>query len=234
MEENKVEKVGNRIMLPEPLYSLIGGIEKGALTNFYGAPGVGKTNICFLAVLECLKVKGRVIYIDTEGGFSLERLKQLTPDADSVLKKVVLLEPKTFVEQGKMIRSLGKENADMIIVDSMVALYRLECADPERETLEANKELSKQLSVLSNMAREKNIPVLVTSHTYKNWDTGENHIIGGDTIKYWSKSIVFFEHTGKMSERKATVVKHRSIPEGGSVKFMIVEDGIKPSGFKLF
>jgi DNA repair protein RadB len=222
-----------KISLPEPLQSLTGGIEKGALTNFYGAPGVGKTNVCIIALLEVVRNGGRVCFIDTEGGLSSERFMQITGDA-RFFDHVILMEPRDFREQGKMIKSLEDREVDMVILDSAVALYRLECADPEKETLEAAKELSVQLSILSNIARKKNIPVVITAHMFRNWDTGENRIIGGDSIKYWSKSIIFIEKTPKMSERKATVVKHRSIPEGKSVKFELVNEGIKPSGFKIF
>jgi DNA repair protein RadB len=129
---------------------------------------------------------------------------------------------------------MENQDFDMVILDSAVALYRLECSEPAKETLEANKNLSRQLSVLSNIARRRNIPVIITAHTFRNWDTGENRIIGGDSIAYWSKSIVFLERTGKTSERKATVTKHRSIPEGKCVKFEIIEKGIRPSGFRIF
>jgi len=47
-------------------------------------------------------------------------------------------------------------------------------------------------------------PVIITAHTFKHWDTKENKIIGGDSIAYWSKSIIFIEKTGKTSERKST------------------------------
>jgi DNA repair protein RadB len=220
----------DKIMLPEPFHSLTGGIERGAITNFYGPPGVGKTNICILAALECIKNGGRVLYIDSEGGLSPERIMQISGGED-VLEKIAVLEPKTFEEQGVVIKNIESHAKDfgMIILDSAVALYRLRCADVDNETLEANKELSVQLSVLSNIARKIKIPVIITAHAFRNWDTGENRIIGGDAIKYWSKSIIFIEHTGKMSERKATIIKHRSMPEGKTVKFELVADGIKPA-----
>jgi DNA repair protein RadB len=222
-----------KILLPEPFHSLAGGVEKGAITNFYGPPGVGKTNLCILATLECIREGGRVVYIDTEGGLSPERVMQISMEKE-VFEKLILIEPKTFEEQGVVIKNLENQDFQMLILDSSVALYRLKCADPAKEPLEANKELSVQLSVLSNLARIKKIPVIITAHTFKNWDTGENQIIGGDSIKYWSKSIIFIEHTGKMGERKATITKHRSLPEGKYVKFDIVEEGIKPSGFRIF
>ena len=226
-----------KMVLPEPLNALIGGIEFSALTNFYGAPGTGKTNVGLLLSVECIRNGGKVIYMDTEGGFSPERLTQLTGDAGiaAALKKIELLEPKDFKEQGEMIRALRKKDADLIVLDSAAALYRLEYADPNKEALTANRELSRQMSILSSLAREKKIPVIVTSHTYKNWDTDRHEIVGGDSVKYWSKVLVFLERTGKMGERNATIIKHRWMPEGRSVKFIITQDGIKPtSGFKLF
>lgn len=225
----------NVLMLPEPFSSLMGGIENGALTNFYGPPGVGKTNICIIAALEYVKNGGKVFYIDTEGGLSPERMKQISGDEHKrFLENIRIFNPKTYTEQSETLKEVRKLKDGMVIVDSVVALYRLEIADQKKETLEANRELSVHLSVLSNIAREKNAPVIVTSHVYKNWDTGESHIIGGDTIKYWSKAIILIEPTGKGNERKATLAKHRSIPEGKSAKFEIIDEGIKPSRFKIF
>jgi DNA repair protein RadB len=232
------------IRLPEPVNGLIRGLEPGALTSIYGAPGTGKTNLCLLAAAECVRRGGRVVYIDTEGGFSLERLKQITNSHQAVLDRTALIEPGNFQEQGRLIRELDKHRAGLFIADSVVAMYRLEYAEKDtgekpgyeagRAVLEANRELSKQLSILSGLAREKGVPVLVTAHTFRHWETGLNEIVGGDAIKYWSKVIVYLEKTGRMSERKATLIKHRYLPEWGSVKFSIVNEGIKPAGFKIF
>lgn len=222
------------LSFPEPLRSLTKGIEPGTITNLYGAPGTGKTNLCILAALECIGKGGVVSYIDTEGGFSLERLKQLEPNHNFAMQKINLIEPKDFEEQGKVIKSLEGKEQGLIIVDSMVSLYRLEYSEPTKETISANRELSKQLSILSNIARAKKIPVLITAHTFRNWETQENEVIGGNIIKYWSKAIIYLEKTGRVSERRALIFKHMSLPEGGSVKFMLVNGGIKPSGFKLF
>lgn len=237
----------DNLRLPEPLHSLMNGLERRAVTNFYGAPGTGKTNICLLASLECARQGGSVVFIDTEGGFSLERLRQLTPDAEGVLKRITLAEPGDFREQGRVIKDLEDKGPDLVVLDSAVALYRLECAGQEggkegdgtgradsRVLMpRANKELSRQLSMLSNLARAKGIPVLITAHTYKNWETGSSEVIGGDSLKYWSKVLVFIDKTGKTSERRCVLVKHRSLPEGREARFMIVDKGIKPSGFRL-
>jgi DNA repair protein RadB len=225
----------NFVPLPEPLLSLMGGAERGAITNFYGPPGSGKTGLCLLAAIECIKNRGKVVYIDTEGGLSQERISQISGGRHKdILKSIILMEPQDFAEQGRMIKSLKESVPDMIILDSAVNLYRLECADPAKEAIELNKDLSVQLSILSSIARKGDIPVILTSHIYKNHDTGENCVIGGDAIKFWSKAMILVEKTGKMSERKATIEKHRSLQEGASAKFMIVNEGIKPSGFRIF
>lgn len=226
------------IALPPPLDDLLGPLETKAVTNFFGPPGAGKTNLCLLAMLRCVAAGGTVTYLDTEGGFSFARLAQLMPNYKVILNKVNLLEPKDFAEQGHLIRSLGK--TDLVIVDSFSALYRLEYADAGQSKgvnpviLDANRELSRQLSILSTYARERHVPVIITSHTFRNRETGQDEVVGGEVIKYWSKGIVFVERTGRAGERKATVIKHRSLPEGKHAKFVIDGHGIKPAGFKLF
>ena len=225
------------VVFPEPLNSLMGALENKSITNFFGAPGTGKTNFCLLASLDCINRGGTVVYVDTEGSLSLERLKQLVPNHEEILSKMRIIEPKNFTEQGKVIRELGNLDADLIVIDSMVALYRLEYTEEKKkksERMEHIRELSRQLSVLSNIAREKNIPVMITSHMFKDWDTGNSDVVGGDMMKYWSKTIMYIEKTSKMSERKAIIMKHRFAPEGGNVKFSIVKEGIKPSGFRIF
>jgi len=232
--------------LPEPLGGLLGELETGVITNFYGQPGTGKTNICLLAALECVKSGGKVLFIDTEGGLSKERTSQISNGAD-MLKDIILLEPRTLKEQEMAVKKAEQSDVRLIILDSAVALYRIEhaelsdgIAEKDRKSrmdtlLGANRSLSRQMSVLSKVAKDRNIPVLITAHAFKNWDDGSYEVVGGDAIKYWSKAMVHLEKTGKTSERKATIMKHRSKEENNSVKFLLVNDGIKPSGgFRIF
>jgi DNA repair protein RadB len=231
------------IMLPEPLQSMLDGLEPRAITNFYGTPGTGKTNLCMLAAVDCARRGGKVVYIDTEGGFSVERLRQVVAPSDfeNVLENIELVEPKDLQEQTAAVRKVAERRPALVILDSSVALYRVEHAN-RKETIDnknrkcdidsimvANRELSKQLSVLSALSREHDIPVLITTHAFKSWGNGEYDVVGGDPIRYWSKSIIFLEKTGKPHERRARIIKHRSQPEGKEAKFVLVQDGIKPS-----
>src|SRR3989338_9969881 len=95
-----------KLKISKPLDSLLlGGVEAGALTNFCGPPGSGKTNICMLAAISAVESGKKVIYIDTEGGFSFERFQQLAKEnTDKILNGIMFLEPRTFKEQEEAIK----------------------------------------------------------------------------------------------------------------------------------
>ena len=230
--------------MPEPIGGMLGELEPGAITSFYGQPGTGKTNLCLLAALECVKSGGMVLFIDTEGGLSKERAEQI--GGSELLKNVILVEPRTLNEQELAVKKAEQSGAKLIVLDSAVALYRIEHAELADGVagkdriknmdilLGANRSLSRQMSMLSKIAKEKNMPVLVTAHAFKNWDDGSYDMVGGDAMRYWSKTIVYLEKTGKTSERKATIIKHRAREENGSVKFLLMNEGIRPVGFRIF
>lgn len=203
-----------------------GGIESGIITNFYGAAGSGKTNISLQCSVSCIKTGKKAIYIDAEGGFSIERFIQMHGKKD--LEKIILSEPKTFIEQDRMINELEKElekdpEIGIIIVDSIVALYRLELRKDRIQ--EINRILSKQFALLSKLARENKIPVIVTNQVYSDFDSGDLELVGRDIPKYFSKCLVLLEKTGN-SRRRATIMKHRSRPEAITTEFEIKNEGL--------
>src|SRR3990167_2147098 len=78
---------------------LEGGIEQDIITTVYGPAGSGKTCFCMLASIAAVKAGKKVIYIDTEGGFSLERFKQICHDYEKVLEQIVFFKPSSFQQQ---------------------------------------------------------------------------------------------------------------------------------------
>jgi len=85
-----------------------GGFEKSVVSTIYGPAGSGKSTLCLLALIEVVKSGKKVLFIDTEGGFSIERMRQLAPNADELLKRVIFLCPTTFEEQKKAFAKLKK------------------------------------------------------------------------------------------------------------------------------
>lgn len=224
----------------KPLDELLGGgIEHAALTNVFGPAGAGKTNVALIASIAAVRAGKKVAYIDTEGGFSLERLAQLCNglDFEKVTKNILIIEPKSFKEQHELVKKMEKivekEDVGLVVVDSLVALYRLEMGTNVQE---ANKRLAEQLSLLSKLAREKNIPILITNQVYSEFDNqGTIELVSRDVAKYWSKCLVELLKLDDKGKRLAVLRKHRSLPEGAQVQFLIGTNGLEEvKGFRLF
>ncbi|MBP2172972.1 AAA family ATPase [Methanococcus voltae] len=159
-----------------------GEIEKKTITQIYGPPGSGKTNICIIAMIKYAKNNQKVIYIDTEGSLSTERVKQICPqDSDGIFKNTLLCEPYTFEEQCNIIESLeAVENIGLIIVDGISSLYRLELSNNVFHNTELNRNLAKQIHILNKIAKKNDTAVLLTNQAkdsvnYKISDTDYNN-----------------------------------------------------------
>ena len=217
----------------EPLDSLLGGgVEKGVISNFYGESGSGKTNVCIQVAAEVAENGGKVAYVDTEASFSAERFIQIA--SEDALDNIFLKDATDFQEQKESIKSLGdmKEDLDLVIVDSMVSLYRLKVNNDNANQI--NNELSDQLSQLSKIARKQEIPVLITNQVYTSFDEDKLEIVGRDVPRYWSKCLVKLSQNGE-NTRTAEIAKHRSLPSGKKVQFKITDDGlVEPDEGGLF
>ncbi len=204
-----------------------GGVEHGIITNVYGEAGSGKTNVCIQAAVSCIRDGEKTVFIDTEGGFSAERFLQMHPDEDA-LDRLLLYEPTTFDQQKQVFDELpevvAEENPSLIVVDSLVSLYRLHLNGETAQDI--NTELSKQFSTLSKLAREHSVPVIVTNQVYSQFDSEENVLVGRDIPAYWSKTLLELEKV-RNGKRKATIRKHRSRPEGRVTEFFIAQDSLK-------
>lgn len=216
---------------------LEGGYESDIITTVYGPAGSGKTTACMLCSIPISKKK-KVIFIDTEGGFSVERLKQLTNNYENVLKNTVFLNPTSFDEQKKgfeRLRELVDDKIGLIVVDTISNLYRAEFN--KDDIRELNKDLGRQLLYLVEIARKKGVPILLSNQVYADFDNKDSiKIVGGDLLKYTSKCLIELKLASK-NKRVAILRKHRHIPEK-KVFFEIQEKGFFPAneekGFKLF
>jgi len=225
---------------------LFGGYETDIITTVYGPGGSGKTNLCILVAASQAKKGNKIIYIDSEGGFSIDRMKQIVrEDYERVLENIMLLKPTSFDEQEKafeqMLKHVKKESIGLIIIDSIAMLYRLELGDAikskeDNKIKEVNRKLANQLRVLNEIARKQQIPVIVTNQVYAEFLTQEEldsgirrgvSMVGGDLLRYWSKCLI--ELRNERGKRSLILRKHRSLPEK-SLDFEITNEGIKKRG----
>jgi DNA repair protein RadB len=203
-----------------------GGLEVRTITQLYGEPASGKSTLCILAAVSCLRAGHAVAYIDSEG-FSIERFRQIAgDDTEKLADKLFLFEPIDFEHQGQMIAEVEKvlktQKPQLLVMDSATALYRTDL-DKGRDAIQV---LTRQMIHLLGYAKRYEIPVIITNQVYM--DTGKNtwYGLGGFALEHISKVIVRVEKTDTMGRRRARLVKHRSQPEGASFEFDIVKDGI--------
>ena len=211
---------------------LNGGFEKGTVTQIFGPPSSGKSNLALFLAVVTAKTGKKVIYIDTEGGISIDRIKQIAGDDFSkVANNIMVFEPTSFQEQGENIGAIelwlrkNHESTDLFILDSAVALYRVD----DMKSSRLNKELGKQMGKLSKIARSYDIVVIVTNQVYNAFDDEGNNdtkAVGGMILQYWSKVIIQLERGEETNQRIATLKRHRSIEEGRQVVFRITSRGI--------
>ncbi len=227
---------------------LFGGFETDIITTFYGPGGSGKSNLCIIVATSQAKKGNKVIFIDTEGGFSTDRFKQIhkgtKEEIEKSLQNILLLKPTSFKEQEKsfekLLTHLKKEDVSLIIIDSIAMLYRLELGEAitskdNEKIAEVNRKLAKQLRTLNEISRKQNIPVIVTNQVYSTFTQNNEErqtekkisMVGGDLLKYWSKCLI--ELQDFKGRRRLTLKKHRSLPIK-SFTFEIINEGIRKKG----
>ena len=226
---------------------LYGGYESGVISMLAGPPGSGKTNFAILAACSQAKKGNKVIFVDTEGGFSSERVKQIVGEGyKEILENILLIELTKFEEQQKLFLKLldkvKKEHVRLIVIDGMAMLYRLELGDANKlkddeKVKEVNREVARQMRVLAEIARKQEIAIIITNQVYSSFLSDEEikagvqremSIVGGDLFKYWSKCIIELKKEG--NKRKAVLLKHRSLPEK-EMSFEIRNRGIFKRGW---
>jgi len=209
---------------------LYGGYEKDVITMIAGPPACGKTNFGLLVSCSQAKKGNKVIFVDTEGGFSVDRIKQIVGEEhEKILENIILLEPTSFEEQkksfSKLLSQVKKGHVSLIIIDGMAMLYRLELGDAvkskDSENIKkVNREIAEQMRALAEIARKQRIPIIITNQVYgsflseEDWKKGverEMNIVGGDLFKYWSKCIIELKYD--RGKRRAVLLKHRSLPK---------------------
>jgi DNA repair protein RadB len=227
---------------------LRGGYETDIITTIYGPGGSGKSNLAIILATSQAKKQNKTIFIDTEGGFSSERFKQIhrggKDQVEKDLQNIFLLKPTSFKEQeqafNQMLKHLKNNEVNLIIIDSIAMLYRLELGAAietknQEEISKINRKLANQLRILNEIARKQNIPVIITNQVYASFtrnqeDKRAEHqvsMVGGDLLKYWSKCLIELKNCG--GKRTLVLKKHRSLPTK-ELAFEIINPGIKKRG----
>lgn len=207
-----------------------GGVESGALTEFHGEAGAGKTNLCLQLARNVARAGKKAIYIDTEG-VSIERLRQMCgADFDEVRDRILFFEPYDAGEQERIIEKSvrlaeGNDDIGLIILDSATLFYRLGLGAGDNR--QDRRDLTRQLHDLHAAARRRSIPVVMTNQVYTNIDDETIEPLGGNLLKHLAKALVRLEKANKQGMRRAIIVKHRAQPEGKTALFKLGSTGLE-------
>ena len=200
-----------------------GGLPKGRLIQYYGAPGSGKTLMAMLAMKEAQRQdpEAQQMFIDAEGTFDAKWAETLGLDTSRIIKvegetavigrscfEMVLGTPKedkkTHELVGKSKQGLldmimaGEFNINMVVLDSLGAII-----PPGEDTSAVGKMnmallarfLTTTFRKLSLDANRAQVPFIFINHKKANMDPyGVDHSFsGGNTYAHFLSANVYFE-----------------------------------------
>ncbi len=215
-----------------------GGFERGTVTQLYGPPAAGKTNLALSSAVETGANGGTAVYIDTEG-VSVDRFQQLlsarvgadesNQTVEDVASRIVIEDALDFEEQEEAVRDAEEfaERADLIVLDSATGFYRLERTG-DSDGGEALRSVTRQVTHLLSLARKYDLAVVLTNQVFADPDSDRTRGLGGNTLEHWTGVVVRIERF-RGGNRRATLEKHRSKAAGESGQFTITNSGLEGS-----
>ena len=211
---------------------LMGGLSTKALTLIYGEAETGKTTFTIQCAVNCARMGQKAMIIDSDGSFSSQRLIQIAQqDYEEIAEKIILTRPENFEQQSYIIDQLENiltEKVLLIAIDTVTSLYRAEIARKPKRVFELNRELSRQLAYLSQLAKTRETAILITSQVRSIIQTENLTVepVATRVLKFWADTIINFKPTPQPHVFRAVLEKH---PEQKRLKtcfFKITQKGI--------
>ena len=239
----KREEVSRITTGSKQLNDLLGGkgLETKAITEVFGAYGSGKTQIGLtLAVnvqlpLDKGGVEGKAVYIDTEGTFRPERIKQIAEakglNSESVLKNILVARAFNSDHQILLIDKVGElikngEPIRLVIIDSLTAHFRAEFSG-RGQLADRQQKLNRYLHNLMKMAEQFNLGVYVTNQVMANpamMFGDPTTAIGGNIVGHASTFRIYVRR-GRKNSRVAKLIDSPNLPDNECI-FFISEKGV--------
>lgn len=208
-----------------------GGFPTKTVSLVYGEAETGKTSLAVQCAVNCARRGIKSLFIDTDGTFSYERLSQIAEyDYDRISPLMIIMRPTTFEDQSKAMDHLEKvitNKFGLIVVDTVTSLYRVELTDT-KETYAANRELNRQLAVLTQIAKTCGVAVLVISQvrSVPFGETVKTKPVATRVLNYWSDVVLDMRQSGQTRTIKVLREKHPKIKGTGYIYVKIESEGI--------
>ena len=218
-----------------------GGIAVWDIYEFAGEYGSGKTQLCHqLAVtVQLSKEKGglvgKAVYIDTEGTFSPSRIRDIASgfklNEEEVLRNILVYRPINVAELEELVveelKSIFDLNIKLVIIDSIIALYRAEFKG--REWLARRQQrINYLIDWLKRYANTYDIAVVYTNQVLSQpvpWGIAYKIPAGGNIMAHAATHRFLL----RRSQDKWVIecIDSPRIARGSSASFRITERGLE-------
>jgi DNA repair protein RadA len=218
------------------------GIETRAITEAFGAYGSGKTQLGLsLAVnvqlpLDKGGANGKAVYIDTEGTFRAERIKQISEiigaNPEKVLQNILVARAFNADHQILLIDRINEmisegENIKLVVIDSLTAHFRAEFAG-RGQLADRQQKLNRYIHNLMKMAEHHNLAIFVTNQVMANPAVmfGDPTVAVGGNIVGHASTYRLYLRRGKKGSRVAKLIDSPNLPENETM-FFLTAGGVK-------
>lgn len=208
-----------------------GGIPIKDVTLIYGSAAAGKTTLIQQTSCQAALLGFKVLYIDADGSFSPERFSLIAgKDHKSVTPSVLVFQPESFNDQREIIENLEKyvtPSVALVAVDSFTTLYRATASTFEAR-LSLNRELTRQLAYLTDLAITRRVAVVVSSQVRSRLDQNFTFIepVAKRALTHWSRNIIHLTDTGSPSVREVRLERLLGHEVNVTFKVKLTSEGL--------
>ena len=172
-----------------------GGLVQGSITLIAADPGIGKSTILLQTSGELCKKGKTVLYVSAEesAGQLKLRAQRLAVNTDNLY-----VYPQTSLESIKV--QIENLQPDIVVIDSIQAIYSQNIVS----TAGSVSQIRECCNILMQIAKSKNITVLVIGHVTK-----DGNIAGPKVLEHMVDTVIYFEGDKYKSYRMLRSMKNR-------------------------
>ena len=144
---------------------LSGGIPDGVIVDIFGGNGTGKTQLLLQLSINSIKNGGKVLFLDTTGGFRPERILEIQKKSNSnlnLLNNIIVSRITNTSEQINSIKNFKENNFSLIIIDNITDLFSYEYKN-NQSIFKKNSLFMKYMRELSLYAVTHKVPIVITN-----------------------------------------------------------------------
>ena len=144
---------------------LSGGIPNGVIVDIFGGNGTGKTQLLLQLSINSIKNGGKVLFLDTTGGFRPERILEIQKKSDSninFLNNIIVSRVTNTSEQISSIKNFEEKTFSLIVIDNITDLFSYEYKN-NQSIFKKNSLFMKYMHELSSYAVSHKIPIVITN-----------------------------------------------------------------------